>query len=64
MILASLLYLVPLIALIVCWCVVLFSKATVLQKTGWIFLTLLAMIFQLIALIAAIFAYNGLDGIQ
>ena len=53
--LAALIYGVPFMALVVCLCIVLFSKATVGQKTSWIFFTLLAMGFQLAALLAAIF---------
>ena len=51
---ASLFYLIPAIALLVCGSVVWLSSMTIARKTGWMLFTLFAMLLQIGALLAII----------
>jgi|GEM_PF-3224610 len=57
-------YLVPFAALVVSLSLVLFTKTDISRKTAWVFFTCIAMVLQLVALIAAVFFFNGFEGIQ
>jgi hypothetical protein len=56
---ASLFYLIPLVALLVCESVVWFSSMAVSRKRGWMLFTLFAMLLQVGVLLAVIVMAAG-----
>lgn len=56
---ASLFYLIPPVALLLCGSVIWSTNITVAQKIGWILFTLVAMLLQFGVLLAVIIAATG-----